>query len=271
MSLLSVMASAATRRNKVLEVVSVLITSIDSRLAGKSAATALNLYDSYFVPYDYVGPRNPLVWCADVDDITCISPRNSYEGYARAGTLLAPDILILANHFPIIAGQTVDFYTMDSVLVRRTVSATYHVPSTDLLLCRLDVDVPGSIHHAKVFPAAVWDTILAQGLVSSAQIPGLRLDQQEKALTGDWSYELTGTTFQAPVNAKRLEFYEPVITYDSGNPAFLLYGTQLIILTVWTWGGGGGGSSIHYNRATINSAMTGLGSPYQLTEASIPF
>lgn len=250
----------------VSDLVNALIYGIDSRLAGKSATTDKALFNSYFVPYNNIGTRNPSVWCSDISDITCISPWNSHEGYARAGTLISPRHIVFANHFLIPNGATMKFVTMGDVEVSRTITNQVQIAGTDLQIAVLDSDVPGTIGFAKILPQSIYSQLI--GLINSVSvsIPAIRLDQEEKATVGDTDYQSTQSGFRSPSDSKRLEFYETVITYDSGNPAFWVYKGSLIILTVWTSGGGGSGGSIHYYRNEINAAMTALGGGYQLTE-----
>ncbi|MEN9841224.1 MAG: hypothetical protein RL376_1024, partial [Verrucomicrobiota bacterium] len=64
-------------------------------------------------------------------------------------------------------------------------------------------------------------------------------------------------------------FYEEKIGGDSGNPAFLIINGQLVLLTCWTYGGGGSGTSVHNQKAAINTLMTTLGGGYQLTPVDL--
>jgi hypothetical protein len=257
---------------EILRLTAVMAEEIDSRLVGKSAASDIALFADYYTPvYDAFGPRNVNAWCADIPDITCISPRNSHEGYARGGTLLAPDIAVIANHFPIPNGATMDFYTMDNVRVRRTITAQIHITGTDLLILKLDSDVGAGINFAKVFSKSIYPQLVT-AVNAGARIPVISLDQQEHAAVSDISYLSTQASFAYPTDAKRLEFYEGTFVYDSGNPSFFVYNGQLVIITTWWTGGGGspgGGPSVHYYRDQIDAAMTTMGSPYKLTDIEL--
>jgi hypothetical protein len=71
------------------------------------------------------------------------------------------------------------------------------------------------------------------------------------------------------VDATRLDFFEDIIRFDSGNPVFILINGQPILLTVWTRGGPGIGTSVTAFKADINQLMSDLGGGYQLTEVDL--
>jgi len=255
--------------NRIPQFVAMLTASVDSRLVGKSATTDKTL----FVGYNTVTPaitRNPTTWIGDVSGITAISPWNEYTTNTRAGTLLSPDVMVNAAHYlpHLTNGTVVHFITMESELFTRTIVAQTQVGSTDLYLSRLSSPLPATIKFAKVFPVGVY-TELALLINTGLRIPVLMLDQQEKALVADWTEENSVSTFSYPIDAKRLEFSEEVLSSDSGNFVGCIYGDDLIAVTVLHHGGAGDGSSINANRVAINSAMTSIGSAYQLTEVTL--
>ena len=272
MPLTSITSSKRNRLNKVNRVIDNMVNSIDSRIAGKDPASTIKIYDSYNVPYGTVGSRNSNFWCSSLSAITCISPWNSYEGYARAGTLIAPDMVVFSNHFPILSGNSIDFYTMGGSVVTRTIIAQRRIQTTDLMLGKLDSDVPNTIAYAKVLPKTfypLFSEVLNNG---SVKVPIMSLDQQEHASVTDTYVQSQNSFFSIPTDSTRLSFYEGTYEYDSGNPSLWVYNNDLIIISVW-FGGGlgspGSGPSFHYYRDDINSTMTALSSPYQLTEVVV--
>lgn len=231
--------------------------AVDSRIAGKSAATAKSIHNGT--------TYNALRWTADID-LACLTreiPR---------GTLVSPRHIVGAEHYQ--PGASVTFLAADGTIVARTVTSRQNVGlanavdnyATDVVVCLLDSDVPASIGFAKVLPSAYADHL--PGITNG--IPGLCLDQDEQALVGDlFALSATRATFRPPTDAQRLAFYEPKISGDSGNPALLLINGEPVIVTTWTFGGAGSGPNYAAIAAQINAAMTTLGGGYQLTEANL--
>jgi hypothetical protein len=161
---------------------------------------------------------------------------------------------------------------MGGTVVNRTMTAKLTHPSyssyyPDITVGVLDSDVPETIAFARILPASYTTRIPA--LSHLRTLPTLCLDYEEKALVTDWFQENTSTLFITPQDAKRLEFYEPKIGGDSGNPSFIRINGQLVILTVWTYGGAGKGTSIRDQRTAINTMMASLGGGYQLTDVDL--
>lgn len=245
--------------------------SIDQRIINTTPAVGLQIFD---IQSHNANPpayqRNINCWAADLD-LTCISPWNSTGANKRAGTLISPRHIIFAAHYQISTGSTIRFVDKDNNLVTRTISATKAHPAyspyyPDLVIGLLNEEVPPTISYAKVLPDD-WSSYLP----SETGLPTLCLDQEEKALVTDLRYlNANGRSyFQAPTDSTRLGFHENKISGDSGNPAFLIIDSQLVILTVWTFGGAGSGTSITALKSDINTMMTELGGGYQLTEINL--
>ena len=61
-----------------------------------------------------------------------------------------------------------------------------------------------------------------------------------------------------PRDSRRAQFYEPLISGDSGNPRFLLIGDRLVLLNVTYSGQGGGGSQLTRFAGEMEDAMNEL-------------
>lgn len=248
--------------------------AVDTRLNGKSKATA----GKVFLTQDHAAQsyiRNPNLWCADLD-LSPVSPWNSSGGGTRAGVLISPRHILFAAHYEISVGAQVRFVSPSGTVVNRTMTAKLTHPSytpfyPDLTVGVLNSDVPAGISFVKVLPFS-WTTKLPS-LSFSAPLPLLGFDQEENALVTDLGQIASGyanCAVPAVINAaKRLEFFEYLVAGDSGNPAFLIVGGDLVLVTVWTFGAAGGGTFVSGQISTINSLMTSLGGGYQLTQIDL--
>lgn len=217
--------------------------------------------------------RNTACWCYDLrQKMTCISPWNSSGANTRAVTLIAPDVVAMAAHYPVSLGATVRFITANNEMVTRTVSKLLRHPDfvpnyPDITLGLLDSAVPETITPCKVLPAN-YTTKLPSG---PKYIAALCLDQEEKALVTDLlSFQPNGVaSFTVPNLPYEKALYEAKVAGDSGNPAFLIVDGELVLLTTWTWGGAGSGTFITPQIGALNSMMASLGSTHTLTSVDL--
>lgn len=249
---------------------------IDARILGKNAATAKPIFSSQdFVNKVWV--RNVNCWAYGLD-ITCLSPWNSIGANQRAGTVVGQSrqYVLFAAHFPLEIGSQIAFVTQDNQTVLRTVSDRRLHPdfggvTPDVGIAKLDSPLPASIRAAKILPYP-FNMKAPTGIT---YMPAMVLDQEENALIADGlSYTDLGFGFTAPVDAKRLEFYEDVIVGDSGNPALWFFPDasgfmQTIILTMWTFGGAGSGINVAAYKADIDSMIASMGGTDTLQIADV--
>ncbi len=212
--------------------------AIDSRIAGKDAATALRV----FTTQDHaplvglpIYVRNTASWCYDLrQQMTCISPWNS-QGFAHGGgTAITAQHIINNTHVAIAHGRTVRFITAEPpyLVVNRVITGKASLPNTDLTVYALDSPLPPTITPCKVLPSNYASYL---GYLENGRPPIMVLDQEEKANV----HELRGFAYQGPnawfvqpgLHRKRVEFYEGVEIGDSGNPVFLILNDNLILLT----------------------------------------
>ena len=249
--------------------------AVDSRLAGKNPATHQAIYTTQdHAAGTYV--RNPNCWAADVD-LTPLSPWNNYGGNKKAGTLVSPRHLVLAAHYWPAVGMQFRFIKADGSIVTRTMTAFLNVANTDITVGVLDSDVSAGIGFAKILPtAALAATPHISTVYTSTPaygIPGIGLDQEEKALVFEWVADFSSPPQQAAAvrqptaGTTRADFTETIIVGDSGNPFCLIIDGALVLL--FTWLGVTGGSCFRYHAAAVNAAMTTLGGGYQLTTADL--
>lgn len=231
-------------------------TAIDDAIVGKTPSTAKPIFSSMNHSGTGTYVRNAGCWAAGWD-LTCISPWNSVGGRQRAGTVIAPDIIIYAAHFPLAIGATVRFVTADNTTISRTVVATTIV-GWDMAIARLDSDLPGSITPCKVLPSGWRDKFCAPEDSSRPwPVPVFVTDQEKKALVSEL-YSIGVVPNTGYPSGDRAAFFESAIGGDSGSPTFVIIDGELVLSHIF--------SSAHVgDRASeINAAMTALGSAHQL-------
>jgi len=207
--------------------------------------------------------RNTDCWAASVD-LTGLSPWNQAHGFLRAGTLVSPRHIVFAEHYPLSASpgnNEIAFVGNDDVTVKRTIVAVSY-PAVDIGVALLDQDVPAGIAFHKVLPQDWHDHMW-----STFRLPMLHLDQQEKALVRDM-VTITETSdyvqHAKPTDPLRVQWWEGLVSGDSGNPAFLLVGGEAVLVLTHHFTNSGPFYTYWFDE--VNTAMTSLGGGYQLTE-----
>lgn len=248
--------------------------AVDSRIEGKNPATSLKIYSTQdHGNTNYV--RNTNCWAADIDLTSC-SPWNSYNSYKRAGTLISSRHALFVNHidfgdsFWVPAGYDLRFVDETNGVYTATIDSVYHLTNgVDLTVAVLEEDIPTNrFSIAKVLPDNFTNYIGKLDI----HVPGLCLDQEEKALIHDVDKadtvgvtNLNGVTYQYPIYGDRINYNEPLVGGDSGNPGFIILNNEVVLLTVWHGGWRGSGSSVNSFKSEINTIMNQSGS-YSLQE-----
>ena len=238
-------------------VLSVAARSVDDRIRGLNATNALPIFEDYqsnganglFVP-------NTNCWLYGVDH-SCASPwQNAGYGHQRAGTLISPRHLLTATHFTSSIGSSYWFMGREGdVYVRQTV-ARKMIGGSDLCVNLLNDDLP-----EEVSPACILPDDFARYIGNGSGLPLVNLDQEEKAIIqeADSMDAANGFVYgREPRDSRRAQFYEPLISGDSGNPRFLLIGDRLVLLNVTYSGQGGGGSQLTRFAGEMEDAMNEL-------------
>lgn len=211
-------------------------TTIDTALVGANPSTDKTVFS---VMNSSTLTRNPDLWISGyVNQLTAISPWNSYNSNFRAGTAITRRHLAMAWHFPTVNGTVFKFVEANGTVHERTqIGTSYSLQSIDRLVVTLDSDLPLGITPAKVLPAnyltylPYYDTTN----ISQNRVPLLMLDQDENALVTDLSslrfFDFTSNflTHRTPISANRLAFNEGLIGGDSGNPIFMLLNNEAVL------------------------------------------
>lgn len=211
-------------------------------------------------------------WARSIDT-TCVSPWNSFDTSLRAGTLVSPRDMIMANHYPLFAGNTIRFIAQDGTVVDREIASASYVAPGDIRVVTLVSDVPAGIKFAKVLPKN-YQIYLPMKTVNTynVSVPVLYFDQEEKILIGsmlsnDGSATLLGDANNTSLRPQLSPFFETPIGGDSGNPILMPVGNDVVLLTVFT--SPTAGSSITHFYDGINAAMQNNGSPYRLSDVDL--
>jgi hypothetical protein len=244
-----------------------LACSVDSRITGKTPATAL----PYFLGYPALvsGSQtnalavNPNCWAADVD-FSCESPWNGEAKNRKSGTLVSPIHMLLANHHkPPEPGTNFWFRAPDGTVYVRSIQAKRRIvstPDTDLVVALLDEPLPPTIAPAKILPEN-----FREHLGTGLGLPAVSLDQEGKILVSE-IVELAGeeedgwpswAESRVPLDPTRAAFYELLVAGDSSNPKFLLLEDQPILLSIH-WMENHAGASIRRYADLVDAAMTNL-------------
>lgn len=259
-------------------VLSVAARSVDERLVNASPSNSLERYTDYQVNgmnLSFVSNTN--FWGGFVD-LSCASMWNNAghdiwggpcECWHMAGTAISRRHLICAYHFGIPNGATVYFMSTSSVVVARQVVARRSV-GTDVMICALDSDLPDTILPAKILPANYKEYI-----GSAKGLPVVTLDQEEKLIvceTGPLQESSTRASLsygEIPNAGRRIEFYEKIVSGDSGSPRFMLVGQQVVLLYVIYSGEAGAGYFVTHYKDEIQQAMNQMCPGYLLEEVDL--
>lgn len=251
-------------------VLSVISRSVDSRLAGKNPETALAVYENYMANAATNGfVRNTNCWAHGID-FSCASPWNSgNQGNWCAGTLVSPRHVVLANHFLPGIGTILYFHSPTGAVYGSRLAARKRVGDTDITIGLLQTEIPDDIRPAKILPANSR-SMIGSGL----GVPVMTFDQEEKALvfeirTMDGFYSgKTATNVivhcSYPHSTMRSIFSEGLMTHDSGNPAFLVFGDEIVLLGGILNGGPGVVPSCSFYANEIQDSMDALDPSYEL-------
>jgi len=256
-----------------------LSIGIDSPIVGLAADDSTKKIFSTENPNGGVSPvyiRSKTCWAKNID-LSPASPWNSAFGTYFGGTLISPRHIVGASHAFPSNGSTLIFVDMENNCYTRTITTSQRVTTTDttdIQIGLLDSDLPSNISFCKVATFS-----LANIENSYASIPAIWLDQESKALIGEYWYygylpfTVSGIVFpqwmggvRVSNNPQRALFWEGVL--DSGKPVSFVYNNQMILLFTFsvsdlsTFAAGG---SISYYLNAVNSVMTSLGGGYTLS------
>ncbi|MEK7641591.1 MAG: hypothetical protein AAB365_01195 [Patescibacteria group bacterium] len=244
-------------------------TEVDTRLSGESpSSTTYNLY-SAVNDSTQTYTRNPDLYAADVD-FTCIPVWSAAAASAQTmGVLVAPDIMIQANHSH--PSGTMYFVGNDNVTVSRSITSGTNIAGTDIYVAKLNSAVPAGITPCKVLSATAFTNKISTTAVSYFQPPVIFTNQNRTLKIGKISYG-TNTPFSQTINIVKdsvnyNDWYSQPCCGDSGSPAFVLINGEAVVLGVWHTAFSVPNLSGYISQ--INSAIATLGSSYTLSTVDL--
>ena len=176
--------------------------------------------------------RNPNRILPEVD-LTGMSPWNSNgNGVVRAGTLITPKHIGLANHFNVPNGTTMRFVAQDGTVHERVTVDSENI-FRDLQVSTLDADLPSTIKPFKVLPEN-WRNFTDDQFFDFHVI--FATDNEEKLITKRMNQSLLANGNISAVNHTLppfSEYTESVETGDSGNPIFFIINGQPVYVSQW--------------------------------------
>lgn len=242
---------------------------IDNRISG---VTANNSSKKLFTTTSGFTPPwiiNHDIWTENIIpvDFTGLSTLNSNSGYNKAGTLITPRHIVLADHYTLNIGNIVLFIAPEGTLITRIVTDVQNVPSTDISIAKLDSDVPENITHYPILDKTIFEAYLNDGFnMSTKNLPMVVFDQEKNAIVKDIGKNFIYDTKVRHVQSsstQRASFNENIIDGDSGNPGFVLIGDKpVLMLTHYT---GVHGPSYSYYRQEVQDVIDSMGGEHQLS------
>lgn len=270
--------------SQTITVASPTVTRVDSNfglLAGGAGDTMTNVVDNNIA--GLTGSSADKLLFSSINHSTASYTRNVDNWLALAGlyptpyaagnntdsrssvSLVAPNVGITANHFPVGVGWIVRFVAADNTVHSATVTSTFRIGSTDIRMVKFDTELPSSIGFFKVFPKNWADAFKA---FEEINVPVIFGDQERKSLVADINAIASDFLIKTPAEPQRLAFDESVIPGDSSDPIFTNINGDWVFFTSFLGAGGGPFVSVTANYDAINSWMD-ANSDYQLTDVTL--
>ena len=198
-------------------------------------------------------------------DFSCVSPWNSALGRLGAGVAVTRRHILYSNHFMMRKGTRMVFIGQDGGLCPCYLEGSRQVADTGLMVGLLNAELTPNIVPAKVLPPDY-----AKHIGEGSGFPVVTFNQSEEAVLGESSCETMLNPRRWGANPSTNAFWrtyqKKLVRGDSGNPAFMLFGNQPVLIYCIYGGGGGVGNPIHAYRRETQRAMDELCPGYKLEE-----
>ena len=247
-------------------------TSLAARASNTNAS--IKLYEDGWPSYGTGGTwtRNTNCWIGNIN-LTCASPYNSQENQVeKGGTAITRQHIAFAEHYQITNGASVLFVDGTNGLHWRTMTASRRIGLTDAMIGLLDSPLPESITPASLMqPSDNGRFLGAQNMSGGIGVRTVHLKAVESndphtfAKWACYSYayidgangivgSASAATGRADANSV---FSAGVIVGDSGQPTFILIGTNTVLYS--TFHSSLGGPNYAYLSSYIEAAIASMG------------
>lgn len=204
-----------------------------------SVAPVVNRETLGLLPRTYEGmDKHQATGWASKLDFSGVSLNDASPATRRTATLIHPQYVIMATHYAQPVGAKVRWKTIWGSIVERTIAQRWSMTGADITLAKLDQPTEGLATYAILPSGYKWTTALKSCF-------SIHTDQEGKALVKainggvtamDHQDDIAGRIYYKALGGKIGAYGdERLITGDSGNPFFITYGGQLVLLGVhWT-------------------------------------
>ena len=200
-------------------------------------------------------------------DFSCVSPWNSGASAMRAGTAISRRHIIFASHYALWPGIRMVFVGEDGGVCPCSITKTKRIDGTDIMIGLLDYELTPNIKPAQVMPDD-W----ASHVGSVTNFPVVTFNRKEHLLYSELTVVLTngvpagvenqrvcetnapieiaigGETRHSVAECRKIEVPKAAIQRngmirvgDSGNPAFMIYKGEPVLMYCLFRGGVGHG------------------------------
>ncbi|NBZ97078.1 MAG: hypothetical protein EBR40_11785 [Proteobacteria bacterium] len=166
-------------------------------------------------------------------------------GGVGGGTLITRKHVLFAQHVPYPERPFDIFFTnKDSRTFSYKVTAIQQVAGTDIAIGTLDRDADPSLNVYRVLPdnwlqyiANKTETLTTFGITfkeTKMTLPILYVDSEKKVSTADLTeVRMNKATVTPPSFEPARAWTEALVVGDSGNPIFVMLGSELVLLGAW--------------------------------------
>ena len=169
-------------------------------------------------------------------------------GGVGGGTLITRKHVLFAQHVPYPERPfDIFFVNKDSRTFSYKVTAIQQVAGTDIAIGTLDRDADPSLNVYRVLPnnwlqyiANKTETLTTFGITfkeTKTTLPILYVDSEKKVSTADLTeVRMNKATVTPPSFEPARAWTEALVVGDSGNPIFVMLGSELVLLGAWYTG-----------------------------------
>jgi len=242
-------------------------TSLQAR-ASVSNRT-MNLYED---GWPTTWTRNTNLWCAGVD-LTCASPYNSFGNPAeKGGVAITRQHIAFAAHYPITNGASLLFVDGTNGLYWRAMTDSRTIPGTDCRIGLLASALPATITPAQLMQASDNGRFLGalnmDGGIGIRSIHLKAVESNDPKTFAKWACSariteadttggMMGRDIAAIGRTADSPYSAAVIVGDSGQPTFVVIGTNTVLYS--TFHSSGGGPNIGVLAPQIETAIAAMG------------